>query len=266
VWVWATVPISNNYEAASNADDLITKALEHGTLSAAQAKAILAAAKAAASADSAKVGAAKKIVEAAKEAEGKVAEEASVANADAAKAAAKVAQDERTLRMDEQAAGPPAAIAQQKQAALNSANQRLAAAMAYAASETRNMDRALAAETAAKASEEARLALSQAKSKTDAAEVAARNLADVSKGMGGSSGGGSGYGFTAGMDKEKKNDGSIGEKVGIAIFFLLLVGALLFWWFQYGRGSASQEGSYGANMGQTADYGSMNYGGQDTTV
>lgn len=86
-----------------------------------------------------------------------VAEEASVANADAAKAAAKVAQDERTLRMDEQAAGPPAAIAQQKQAALNSANQRLAAAMAYAASETRNMDRALAAETAAKASEEARL-------------------------------------------------------------------------------------------------------------
>lgn len=48
------------------------QALEHGTLSAAQAKAILAAAKAAASADSAKVGAAKKIVEAAKEAEGKV--------------------------------------------------------------------------------------------------------------------------------------------------------------------------------------------------
>ena len=32
-------------------------------------------------------------------------------------------------------------------------------------------------------------------------------------GMAGSSGGGSGYGFSAGMDKEKKNDGSIGEKV-----------------------------------------------------
>ena len=42
------VPVADNYEAATNADDLITKALEHGTLSAAQAKAILAAAKAAA--------------------------------------------------------------------------------------------------------------------------------------------------------------------------------------------------------------------------
>lgn len=52
-----------------------------------------------------------------------MAEEASVANADAAKAAAKVAEDEKQMRLDEQAAGPPAAIAQQKQAALNSANQ-----------------------------------------------------------------------------------------------------------------------------------------------
>lgn len=50
----------------------LPQALEHGTLSAAQAKAILAAAKAAAAADSSKVGAAKKIVEAAKEAEGEV--------------------------------------------------------------------------------------------------------------------------------------------------------------------------------------------------
>jgi hypothetical protein len=49
------VPVADNYEAATNADDLITKALEHGTLSAAQAKAILAAAKAAAAADAAKV-------------------------------------------------------------------------------------------------------------------------------------------------------------------------------------------------------------------
>ena len=62
------VPVADNYEAATNADDLITKALEHGTLSAAQAKAILAAAKAAAAADAAKVAAAKKIVEAAKDA------------------------------------------------------------------------------------------------------------------------------------------------------------------------------------------------------
>ena len=30
------VPVADNYEAATNADDLITKALEHGTLSAAQ--------------------------------------------------------------------------------------------------------------------------------------------------------------------------------------------------------------------------------------
>jgi hypothetical protein len=66
-----------------------------------------------------------------------VAQEAAAANADAAKAAAKVAEDEKQLRLDEQSAGPPAAIAQQKQAALNAANQRLAAAMAYAASETR---------------------------------------------------------------------------------------------------------------------------------
>ena len=51
------VPVADNYEAATNADDLITKALEHGTLSAAQAKAILAAAKAAAAADAAKVAA-----------------------------------------------------------------------------------------------------------------------------------------------------------------------------------------------------------------
>lgn len=70
------VPVADNYEAATNADDLITKALEHGTLSAAQAKAILAAAKAAAAADSAKVAAAKKIVEAAKDAEGDAAKEA----------------------------------------------------------------------------------------------------------------------------------------------------------------------------------------------
>ena len=67
-----------------------------------------------------------------------------------------------------------------KQAALNSANQRLAAAMAYAATQTRNMDRALAAETAAKKAEEARVALADAKVKADDAEVAARNLADVS--------------------------------------------------------------------------------------
>ena len=155
------VPVSDNYEAATNADDLITQALEHGTLSAAQAKAILAAAKAAASADAAKVAAAKKIVEAAKEAQGEAASDAEGANEEAATSASKVAEDEQTLRSDEEAAGPPAAIAQQKQAALNSANQRLAAAMAYAATQTRNMDRALAAETAAKAAEDARAAMAK---------------------------------------------------------------------------------------------------------
>lgn len=155
------VPVSDNYEAATNADDLITQALEHGTLSAAQAKAILAAAKAAASADAAKVAAAKKIVEAAKEAQGEAATDAEGANQDAAASARVVAEDEATLRSDEEAAGPPAAIAQQKQAALNSANQRLAAAMAYAATQTRNMDRALAAETAAKAAEDARVAMAK---------------------------------------------------------------------------------------------------------
>ena len=150
------VPVADNYEAATNADDLITKALEHSTLSAAQAKAILAAAKAAAAADAAKVAAAKKIVEAAKSAEGEAASAATTANKAAADAAAKVAEDEKQLREDEQAAGPPAAVAQQRQAALNSANQRLAAAMAYAATQTRNMDRALAAETAAKEAGQAR--------------------------------------------------------------------------------------------------------------
>ncbi len=122
------------------------------------------------------------------------------------------------------------------------------------------MDRALAAETAAKASEEARLALADAKEKTDAAEVAARNLADVSEGMGptGGSGGGSSMGG-------RKKDNSIGEKVGIALFFILLVAALLFWWFQYGRGQASTEG-YNTGMGNAADYGSMNYGVPDRTV
>jgi len=133
--------------------------------------------------------------------------------------------------MDEQAAGPPAAIAQQKQAALNSANQRLAAAMAYAATQTRNMDRALAAETAAKDAETARVALADAKVKADDAEIAARNLADVSGAGGGdaSGGGGGGGGGTT------KPDSSLGEKIGIAVFFILLAVALLFWWFQYGR-------------------------------
>ena len=145
--------------------------------------------------------------------------------------AAKVAEDENQLRMDEQAAGPPAAIAQQKQAALNSANQRLAAAMAYAATQTRNMDRALAAETAAKDAETARVALADAKVKADDAEIAARNLADVS-GAGGGSGGGGGGGGGGGTTKP---DSSLGEKIGIAVFFILLAVALLFWWFQYGR-------------------------------
>jgi hypothetical protein len=253
-----TVSVSDNYEAATNADDMITKALEHGTLSAAQAKAILAAAKAAASADTAKVGAAKKIVEAAKAAQGDVAKDAAAANADAAKAAAKVAEDEKQLRLDEQAAGPPAAIAQQKQAALNAANQRLAAAMAYAATQTRNMDRALAAETAAKAAEEARVALSDAKIKTDEAEVAARNLADVSQGIPSPT-----KGFTSHHRKGK--DDNIGEKVGIALFFLLLVAALLYWWFTFGRPSQSREMQQ--DMPPAATYGSMGgYGRQDTTV
>lgn len=257
------VPVADNYEAATNADDLITKALEHGTLSAAQAKAILAAAKAAAAADAAKVAAAKKIVEAAKDAEGDAAKEATEANKAAAEAAAKVAEDEKQLREDEQAAGPPAAIAQQKQAALNSANQRLAAAMAYAATQTRNMDRALAAETAAKKAEEARVALADAKVKADDAEVAARNLADVS----GFAGEGASNGGTPGTSS--KPDSSLGEKIGIAIFFVLLAAALLFWWFQYGRGMGGGDGArmssgtqpnYGSTNGYDATY------AQDTTI
>ena len=247
------VPVADNYEAATNADDLITKALEHGTLSAAQAKAILAAAKAAAAADAAKVAAAKKIVEAAKDAEGDAAAEATEANKAAAEAAAKVAEDEQQLRADEQAAGPPAAIAQQKQAALNSANQRLAAAMAYAATQTRNMDRALAAETAAKEAESARVALADAKVKADDAEIAARNLADVSGFAGEGTNGG-----TPGTSS--KPDSSLGEKIGIAVFFVLLAAALLFWWFQYGRGGGGQQAL--ASDGAAPYYGST---GMDST-
>jgi hypothetical protein len=249
------VPVADNYEAATNADDLITKALEHGTLSAAQAKAILAAAKAAAAADAAKVAAAKKIVEAAKDAQGDASEAATEANKAAAEAAAKVAEDEEQLRADEQAAGPPAAIAQQNQAALNSANQRLAAAMAYAATQTRNMDRALAAETAAKEAETARLALADAKVKADDAEVAARNLADVS-GFAAEGGGGEGATTSA------KPDSSLGEKIGIAVFFVLLVAALLFWWFQYGRGGGGGADA-GGMTGSPATYGTY---GQDSSV
>jgi hypothetical protein len=247
------VPVADNYEAATNADDLITKALEHGTLSAAQAKAILAAAKAAAAADAAKVAAAKKIVEAAKDAEGDAAAAATEANKAAAEAAAKVADDEKQLRADEQAAGPPAAIAQQKQAALNSANQRLAAAMAYAATQTRNMDRALAAETAAKEAEAARVALADAKVKSDDAEIAARNLADVS-GFAGEGAGGGGGGVAA------KPDSSLGEKIGIAVFFVLLAAALLFGWFQYGRGGGGASGADLGGVGSGANYGSVNRG------
>jgi len=247
------VPVADNYEAATNADDLITKALEHGTLSAAQAKAILAAAKAAAAADAAKVAAAKKIVEAAKDAEGDAAAAATEANKAAAEAAAKVAEDEQQLRADEQAAGPTAAIAQQKQAALNSANQRLAAAMAYAATQTRNMDRALAAETAAKEAEAAREALADAKVKSDDAEIAARNLADVS-GFAGEGVGGGGGGVVA------KPDSSLGEKIGIAIFFVLLAAALLFWWFQYGRGGGGASGGDMGGAGSGVNYGSVNRG------
>jgi len=263
------VPVADNYEAATNADDLITKALEHGTLSAAQAKAILAAAKAAAAADSAKVAAAKKIVEAAKDAEGDAAKEATEANKAAAEAAAKVAEDEKQLREDEQAAGPPAAIAQQKQAALNSANQRLAASMAYAATQTRNMDRALAAETAAKKAESARVALADAKVKADDAEVAARNLADVS----GFAGEGASNGGTPATSS--KPDSSLGEKIGIAVFFVLLAAALLFWWFQYGRGgggggdarmSDGTQANYGSNSGYDATYGAGGTYRNDTTV
>ena len=256
------VPVADNYEAATNADDLITKALEHGTLSAAQAKAILAAAKAAAAADAAKVAAAKKIVEAAKDAQGDAATEATEANKAAAEAAAKVAEDEKQLREDEQAAGPPAAIAQQKQAALNSANQRLAAAMAYAATQTRNMDRALAAETAAKEAETARVALADAKVKADDAEIAARNLADVS----GFAGEGASNGGTPGTSS--KPDSSLGEKIGIAVFFVLLVAALLFWWFQYGRGGGGGDGARMSD-GTQPNYGSTGYDATyraDTTV
>ena len=254
------VPVADNYEAATNADDLITKALEHGTLSAAQAKTILAGAKAGAAADAAKVAAAKRIVEAAKSAEGEAASAATTANKAAAEAAAKVAEDEKQLREDEQAAGPPAAVAQQRQAALNSANQRLAAAMAYAATQTRNMDRALAAETAAKEAGQARAALADAKVMADNAQIAASNLADVSGQGGGQGGGGvSGGSSQAGIGQA---DSSLGEKVGIAFFFVLLAIALLIWWFQFGRGGdlsgglAAGPSTYGAysfgRVGSTA--------------
>ena len=104
--------------------------------------------------------------------------------------------------------------------------------MAYAATQTRNMDRALAAETAAKEAETARVALADAKVKADDAEVAARNLADVS----GFAGEGASNGGTPATSS--KPDSSLGEKIGIAIFFVLLAAALLFWWFQYGRSVA----------------------------
>ena len=78
------VPVEDNYDAAQSADLMITKALEHGVLSAAQAKAILAAAKEAAARDGAKVAAAKKIIEAAKNAAGEVAADAAGAPAHSA--------------------------------------------------------------------------------------------------------------------------------------------------------------------------------------
>ena len=199
-------------------------------------------------------------MKAAKSAEGEAASAATTANKAAAEAAAKVAEDEKQLREDEQAAGPPAAVAQQRQAALNSANQRLAAAMAYAATQTRNMDRALAAETAAKEAGQARAALADAKVMADNAQIAARNLADVSGQGGGQGGGGvSGGSSQAGIGQA---DSSLGEKVGIAFFFVLLAIALLIWWFQFGRGGdlsgglAAGPSTYGAasfgRVGSTA--------------
>jgi len=95
------VPVEDNYDAAQSADEMITKALEHGVLSAAQAKAITAAAKVAAEADTEKVAAARKIIEAAKEAEAAVADEAAAANTAAAEAAKAVTEDEKKLHEDE---------------------------------------------------------------------------------------------------------------------------------------------------------------------
>ena len=128
--------------------------------------------------------------------------------------------------------------------------------MAYAATQTRNMDRALAAETAAKEAGQARAALADAKVMADNAQIAARNLADVSgQGGGGVSGGSS----QAGIGQA---DSSLGEKVGIAFFFVLLAIALLIWWFQFGRGGdlsgglAAGPSTYGAasfgRVGSTA--------------
>ena len=98
--------------------------------------------------------------------------------------------------------------------------------------------------------------LADAKVMADNAQIAARNLADVSgQGGGGVSGGSS----QAGIGQA---DSSLGEKVGIAFFFVLLAIALLIWWFQFGRGGdlsgglAAGPSTYGAasfgRVGSTA--------------
>lgn len=103
--------------------------------------------------------------------------------------------------------------------------------------------------------------LADAKVMADNAQIAARNLADVSgQGGGGVSGGSSQAGIgQAGIGQA---DSSLGEKVGIAFFFVLLAIALLIWWFQFGRGGdlsgglAAGPSTYGAasfgRVGSTA--------------
>jgi len=128
------------------------------------------------------------------------------------------------------------------------------------------MDRALAAEQAAESAATARAALIKAKAETDSAAIAARNLADVS---------GTYSGPPIAEDDEppaprvgRKPDPGVSEKVGIVIFFILLVGAIIFWWFAFGRSSGSGEAAQG--MARPSDYGATgSYASQyqqDTSV
>ena len=97
--------------------------------------------------------------------------------------------------------------------------------------------------------------LADAKVMADNAQIAARNLADVSgQGGGGVSGGSSQAGIgQAGIGQA---DSSLGEKVGIAFFFVLLAIALLIWWFQFGRGGDLSGGlAAGPSTYGTASFG-----------
>ena len=220
------VPVADNYEAATNADDLITKALEHGTLSAAQAR-------------------------------------------------RRARPQRRTKRQQMQ---PPRLLRTRSSCAKTSRQQapqrllhskdRPPSTPPTSASRRpwRTLQRRRATWTGLwrprlQRRRPVRPVLADAKVMADNAQIAARNLADVSgQGGGGVSGGSSQAGIgQAGIGQA---DSSLGEKVGIAFFFVLLAIALLIWWFQFGRGGdlsgglAAGPSTYGAasfgRVGSTA--------------